>query len=233
LYRTLSTAGITAAVFAHESAGNPIKVITNAIRTIERRAMDALGTKYGELLKKPVDSIARAIGSLSVLGTATLRLLRQEKRRAARVDVHAVIDNTLETLSPFLVGRQIAVTKTFTNGSPYLRATEAAVESIITNLLNNSIAAVEQSHRRRQISVQTELNNGNVLIRVADSGPGIDGIALRDIWLPGETTKPNGTGLGLTIVRDATRDIGGDVDAVEHGELGGAEFTVSLPILGH
>lgn len=234
LYRTLSTAGITAAIFAHESAGNPIKVITNSIRTVERRATEALGSRYTELLKKPVDGIANAIASLSVLGTATLRLLQHEKRRASRVDIHDVINRAVDTLNPFLQARQITIKRTFCAGSPYLRATEAAVESIIANLLNNSIVALEQSLRNhREISIFTELNDSTAMIKIADNGPGIEGISLRDIWLPGETTRPNGTGLGLTIVRDATRDMGGSVEAVEHGPLGGAEFTITLPILGH
>ena len=42
----------------------------------------------------------------------------------------------------------------------------------------------------------------------------------------------SGTGLGLTIVRDAVRDLDGDVDAREHGDLGGAEIIVQVPILG-
>lgn len=65
-----------------------------------------------------------------------------------------------------------------------------------------------------------------------DNGPGIRGINVSDIWLPGETTYPNGTGLGLTIVRDTVQDLGGSVDAVGQGELGGAEIIIQLPILG-
>ena len=66
---------------------------------------------------------------------------------------------------------------------------------------------------------------------VSDNGPGIDGINKRDIWLPGRTTRKNGTGLGLTIVRDASEDLGGEVDAEQRGDLGGADIMVQLPIL--
>ena len=234
LYRTLSTAGITAATFAHESAGNAIKVITNSIRAIERRARNALGQAYADLLQKPVDGIANAIASLSVLGTATMRLLQHEKRRASRVDIHDVIIRTIETLDPFLKNTHIEVIPRFCSGSPYLRTTEAAIESIITNLLNNSVVALEESKKdSRKIVVSTHLDNGTAVIQVADNGPGIEGISVRDVWLPGETTRPNGTGLGLTIVRDTARDMGGNAEAIEHGSLGGAEFNVTLPILGY
>ena len=69
-------------------------------------------------------------------------------------------------------------------------------------------------------------------LRVLDNGPGIVGISKDDIWLPGETTRKNGTGLGLTIVRDTVSDLSGRVDAVERGEIGGAEIIVELPIIG-
>ena len=39
-------------------------------------------------------------------------------------------------------------------------------------------------------------------------------------------------GFGLTIVKDSVRDMGGKVRAIAHGELGGAEFVVELPISG-
>ena len=232
LYRTLSTAGITAATFAHESAGNPIKAITNSISTIGRRGQDALGKQYADVLQKPVDSIVRSIRSLAVLGNATLRLLQNEKRRVARVDVNQVIRNTLDTLEPFLASRRIKITPQLCEGEPYLRGTEASVESIVTNLVNNSVVALEQTRKSRQIEVSTVVDGGFVLIQVEDSGPGIHDIELKDIWLPGETTRANGTGLGLTIVRDATIDLAGNVDTKSTGRLGGASFTVTLPILG-
>ncbi len=233
LYRTLSTAGITSATFAHESAGNPIKVISRSASTLRRRGKKYAPNIYEEQLSKPVEAIAGATKSLSVLGDATLKLLDHEKRRAARVDIHEVIGHVLSTFRPFLVNAEIKVEKDLCEGSPYLRGSEAAIESIITNLLNNSVAAFERSNTRdRLINLATRLSNGSVIIRVMDSGPGIQGIEKRDIWLPGRTTRKNGTGLGLTIVRDTVKDLGGEVGASEHSELGGVEIVVTLPILG-
>ncbi len=233
LYRTLSTAGITAATFAHESSGNPIKVVKNSIAAIERRGRKELGDRYDNSLMGPVEVIKRSVNSLAVLGTATLRLIEHEKRRIGRVDINPVILEVLETFAPFFKGRDVVVQPKLYSGNPYLRGSKAALESIITNLLNNSLAALERAEAKvRLIEVHTEVERSFATIRVLDNGPGIDGIDKRDIWLPGETTQPNGTGLGLTIVRDAVRDLGGEVDAIEHGKLGGAEIWVRLPVLG-
>ena len=233
LYRTLSTAGITAATFAHESSGNPIKVISQSIDAIARRARNLLGETYSKSLLRPVDSIRRAVQSLSVLGAAILKLIDHEKRRVSRVNLHELVQGVLNTYDPFLQGRDVKTQIDLGVGMPYLRGSEAAIESIVTNLLNNCLAAFETGGTRdRIIRISTVVSRELWTLTVEDNGPGIQGIRKADIWLPGRTTRKNGTGLGLTIVRDAAKDLGGDVDAVEKGDLGGAVIMVKLPILG-
>jgi signal transduction histidine kinase len=168
-----------------------------------------------------------------VLGAATFKLLDHDKRRLSHVDLHSVIKDLIETFEPFTTGRDIKVVPHLSTGAPYLRGSKAAIESVFTNLINNSVTAFETSDTtNRQIHIRTEVLNGIFTLRVLDNGPGIVGINKNDIWLPGETTRRNGTGLGLTIVKDTVVDLGGDVDAVEHSELGGAEIIIKLPILG-
>ena len=232
LYRTLSTAGITAATFAHESSGNPIKVISQSVETIARRARK-LGETHSKSLSRPIDSIRRAVESLSVLGDAILKLVEHEKRRVSRVNLHELLTDVLNTYDPFLRGRDVEVQLEVGGGSPYLRGSEAAIESIVANLLNNCLAAFEaEGTRDRTVRISTVVSRDRWRLTVEDNGPGIQGIRRGEIWLPGRTTRKNGTGLGLTIVRDAAKDLGGDVEAVENGDLGGAVISVELPILG-
>ena len=233
LYRTLSTAGITATTFAHESSGHPIKVISQSIDAIGRRAAKLLGHAYAASLEPPVDGIRRAVRQLAVLGAAILDLVDHEKRRLSRVGLHDVVLHVIDSYRPFLVGRDVFVEVDLCAGEPYLRGSVAAVESIITNLLNNSLAAFEAgATQNRTIHVSTLVSMAQWRLTVADSGPGIHGIELAHIWLPGRTTRKNGTGLGLTIVRDSCQDLGGTVEATDRGKLGGAAITVVLPILG-
>ena len=233
LYRTLSTAGITATTFAHESSGHPIKVISQSIDAIARRATRMLGHAYTASLEPPVDGIRRAVRQLAVLGAAILDLVDHEKRRSSRVDLHDVILDVVDSYRPFLVGRDVSVEVDLCAGAPHLRGSVAAVESIITNLFNNCLAAFEAgATKNRTISVATLVSEANWALTVADSGPGIQGIEIAHIWLPGRTTRKNGTGLGLTIVRDSCQDLGGTVRATDRGELGGAVITIVLPVLG-
>ena len=233
LYRTLSTAGITAATFAHESSGNPLKVITQSISALKFRAQRKASEVYESDLREPIDSITQASESLGVLSAATLGLIEADKRRVGRISLHGVIRNVLSTFEPFFADRDVRVVPRLANGDPFLRGSEAAVESIITNFVNNSISAFEASSKlERELLIETAVVDSRWFLTVADNGPGIEDISLSDIWLPGHTRRPNGTGLGLTIVRDAVHDLGGQVSAQAHGALGGATFVVELPILG-
>ena len=234
LYRTLSTAGITAATFAHESTGNPIKVIETAAKSIDWRVRQAAPDRYEELFRDPIGSIQRSVAALNVLGAATLSLVDHAKRRVGRVDLHPVLADVGRALQPFLDGRGITLDYSPSPGEPYLRATEAAIESIVTNLINNCVWAFERTTTKdKRIYLTTELVADTFTMTVADNGPGIEGISLHDLWLPGNTTRTNGTGLGLAIVHDTVKDLGGTVSAKAHGRHGGAEFEISLPVLGY
>ncbi|MCX6000311.1 MAG: ATP-binding protein [Chloroflexi bacterium] len=103
----------------------------------------------------------------------------------------------------------------------------------MSNLLSNSLIAFEgKPPGERRIIIRTAMIDHQLELRVLDNGPGIQGIDKNDIWLPGQTTRPNGTGLGLAIVRDTVTDLAGKVDAIEKGELGGAELVIFLPVIG-
>ena len=234
LYRTLGTIGITAAVYAHETSGGPGKVISGNLKTLRRRlTLDVTRAAMRSRYEEPLLLMENAVRTLESYSSAALSLVQATKRRLARVDFHQVIRDVTKVLGPFLAARGIRVDLVLGDGQPYLRATEAAVEAVLVNLLNNSATALQETSGARKIELRTTWTSEAVDLQLADNGPGIRGIGLNDIWLAGETTTQGGTGLGLAIVRDTVADLGGAVSAVSRGEiLGGAEFHVILPIVG-
>jgi signal transduction histidine kinase len=242
LYRTLSTTGITAAVFAHESISNPLKIIGTSIGTIENRSKKYLKEDiYNEKLDKPIQRIKNSTNSLNTLSNVALSLINYEKRRKVKLNIHEVINSTIELFSSFIKDRDTQIKTEFTNQPIYFYGSEAALESVIVNLFNNSLVAFEgKILKQRIIIIRTEVveyykynAKQAVEIHVLDNGTGIQSIDINDIWLPGETTTKNGTGLGLTIVRDTIQDMGGKVAAIaKTEELDGAEIIITIPILG-
>lgn len=233
LYRTLSTAGITAATFAHESQGNPIKLIEMGVTALQARIPLLVKDPGRAKLLAPVRDIGLAVESLSFLTRATLSLVSTSKRKVGRVHLHRVITRVDAMFAPFLKGRGAEMVVKFGKGDPFLRGSEAAVESILTNLVNNSLKSFELAGtNRRVVFVETTTTESQAQLIVSDTGPGIRDLELEEIWLPGVTTNPEGTGLGLTIIRDTVRDLGGRASVEASGEHGGARFQISLPILG-
>ncbi|MGH3684201.1 MAG: sensor histidine kinase [Pseudonocardiaceae bacterium] len=105
--------------------------------------------------------------------------------------------------------------------------------TILGNLIDNAVDAavdgVEEGPPRVVVTVR--LDNGELLLRVADSGPGVDPACVPDMFRRGWTTKPSdgpvGHGLGLALVGQAVRRYGGSIDVERDG---GAVFTVRLPV---
>ncbi len=118
----------------------------------------------------------------------------------------------------------------------YVWCRRAAFEAIFTNLLTNSLQAFEARAKAgalphvRRIHIQTRASGGIAIIRLQDNGLGIEELALDEIWLPGKTTTDKGTGLGLAIVKDVIEELRGRIEADAHGELGGACFTITIPL---
>lgn len=233
LYRSLATAGTTAAVFAHES-GKPVTLIEKAAKRIESQGKKILGEQYIKTFDPPVGMLYKAANSLKSFAKFPLHLLKRAKRRSSTVDVHAVIDGVIELFQPFLEEAKVDVKTVLTDGRPLVRGSIALLEAILVNLMTNAINAFNTRGapcEKRQIIICTELTATHLELRFLDNGLGVKGLELDEIWLPGRTSTPEGTGLGLTIVKDSVADLGGEIWAIANGDLGGAEFMVNLPIM--
>jgi two-component system C4-dicarboxylate transport sensor histidine kinase DctB len=107
---------------------------------------------------------------------------------------------------------------------------EAAMASVLINLMRNAIDAV-QGAPQRMLRVRARANGGRVILTVTDTGPGIRADILPRLFEPFVSSKPAGAGLGLGLVISAqlVRSIGGTLQASNCDE-GGARFTIDLPM---
>jgi sensor histidine kinase regulating citrate/malate metabolism len=108
--------------------------------------------------------------------------------------------------------------------------------TIVGNLLDNAIDAAASGEAPRRVSVAASVapagpGTGELVIRVADTGPGLDPDDVDRAFSRGWSTKPAGSlggrGLGLALVGQAVRRNGGSVDVTRDG---GAVFTVRLQL---
>jgi two-component system NtrC family sensor kinase len=100
-------------------------------------------------------------------------------------------------------------------------------------LLNLALNAVDAIGNEGEIRIAAQRDGAEVAIVVEDSGPGEPEELRRRIFEPFFTTKPakSGTGLGLAVCDHIVTSARGAI-RVDRGELGGARFTVTLPMAG-
>jgi nitrogen fixation/metabolism regulation signal transduction histidine kinase len=107
---------------------------------------------------------------------------------------------------------------------PVAYAATDLVKGVLNNLLQN---AAEAAGAPGQVLIVTTAGNGQVVIEVHDSGPGIGGETSATLFEPTITFKKKGMGLGLSIAKKNAILSNGDI-ALVPGELGGAAFRVTL-----
>jgi signal transduction histidine kinase len=237
LYRTLGTVGTTTAAFAHQ-AKSPLAQIQSSAATLQEALADTPDLFQLQTMGELAAGIQRDAESLLAFAKVTLGLLQHEKRRRGIVSIHGSIGDVVTLLKPYIDLRSVTVEQEFLAEEEMVLASRAALECILANLLINSMKAFESSppgERRILIRTRNIQEHGGkeqvfLELGVLDNGPGINGISIEDIWLPGKTTTTGGTGLGLTIVKDVVTEMGGKVAAVSNGELGGAELVITIPV---
>lgn len=105
------------------------------------------------------------------------------------------------------------------------------LQQVVLNLIINALDAVSDADmKKREVSVSTARAGGHAEIRIADTGSGIAVGDLAKIFNPFFTTKPQGMGMGLAIVKTIVEAHRGTI-AAENQPSGGALFTIRLPII--
>jgi signal transduction histidine kinase len=112
-----------------------------------------------------------------------------------------------------------------------LQADPAQLEMVLLNLVKNAREAMNSSNsgsREPRITLRAGSDaKGRVFIEVEDNGPGIPPELVEEIFIPFFTTKPTGTGVGLSISRQIMQLHGGDL-RVSPAQGGGARFVLEF-----
>ena len=142
------------------------------------------------------------------------------------VEPHKIFNSTLDLLSNEFVKRRVQLDKQYQAGGTRLHGDPDQLRQVILNLILNALEAIGQEGK---ILVKTSQENGWFTLEVADTGPGIDPKILPKIFEPFTTTKPEGNGLGLSIVHSIVREHRGTISAQNH-LCQGTTFIVRIPV---
>lgn len=236
----LSTIGVLSAGMAHE-INNPASFVAINIQTLEENMHvieDALGNDTNveriDLAKKFITNVPEILQEMKsgmtrirtiVNGLKTYSHMSHEKREW--FEIERCIDSALK-LCENRLKYQISVIKDFKN-SRKVYGDSNQIAQVFINLFTNAADAIEEHSKEGKLFITTEWNNGKVIVKVRDTGPGIPDSKMEKICMPFFTTKPvgKGTGLGLSISSNIINDHKGELLIGNHPE-GGAVFTIIL-----
>ena len=150
----------------------------------------------------------------------------------APLDIRGVIESALETIRHAAMAKDIAVNVESPADALPVIGDEHRLQQVIWNLLANS---VKYTPREGAITISLTRERGRAVVRVTDTGNGIEPSFLPHVFEPfrqgaSDTTMRSGLGLGLAIVRRLVDLHGGRIIAESDGIGRGSTFTVSLPI---
>ena len=216
----LSSLGEMAAGISHEIR-NPLGIIRSS----------------AELLKKKItkidpqnifaDIIVEEASRLNRIITDFFNYAKPRNPNMALCRVEEILDKNITFLEAQNKEQGYLIKKNFQNHLPEIMADSAMLYQSFLNILINAMQSMPEGGR---ILVEISSNDHGVTVYFDDEGQGIPSENLDKIWDPFFTTKEQGTGLGLGIVKNIVESHGGSIQIVNR-PVRGARVTVELPLL--
>jgi two-component system, sporulation sensor kinase E len=219
----LSALTLLAAGVAHE-IGNPLNSLTIHLQLMERR-LRKLPAEYRGDLDESVRVAKDEIRRLDFIVSQFLRALRPAPLQTERADVNELVEESVSFLAAEVADRDILVELELAKNLPALELDRDQMKQAFYNIIRNSSQAMRSGGILR---IFTGLEPDYVAVAFTDTGGGIDPDAMSKVFNPYFTTKENGSGLGLLIVRRIVREHGGDIEL--RSDTGrGLTVTIRLP----
>lgn len=194
--KRLASIGEMASRIAHEIK-NPLSKIKLGIDLLKKSLQDLDG---GTL--QMLDAVQDGVKNLNRIALELLNYAKPSPLSFRSLDIHGIIDASLDDLADQLRGANIRVNKRYHKGSAVLRVDGVKLKEVFLNLTGNAIEAMPDGGNLTVKTGWFEQGGKRLMgITLSDTGQGILSENLEKVFAPFFTTKPSGTGLGLSIVK--------------------------------
>ena len=221
-----ATAGQLSASIAHE-LNQPLGAILNNVEAA------ALMIKSPSLNLEEIETILDDIRRDDNRASEVIKRLRRLLTRGAfdpqDVDLNEVVREVLQIVSAQAAARDVRLDSKLAPQRLRVNGDRVQLQQVILNLLVNGIDAIaEMPNGVREITCRSWASDGQALVSIRDTGPGIPSDRLERLFEPFFTTKQDGMGMGLSISHAIVEAHGGKISAESRSS--GAVFHVSLPL---
>lgn len=228
----LAAVSMTARKLAHE-INNPLGIISNYLTSM------SLKLPKDNDIQEELEIIGEEINRISSMVNQMDNFSQAAFTRFETIDVNAVIKDIIHIVKVSLFAAAgLKITFLPDAMLPEIKTSRDAIKQIMINLLKNSSEAMEEGG---SVEVMTRLapapsdagrteKAGGIEIIVSDTGPGLPEAIKAKLFQPFFTTKKTGhSGLGLSIVDKAVKDLGGSIQCTSKADEG-TSFIISLPL---
>lgn len=242
IYRAerLAAVGDLAAGVAHD-VRNPLNTIGLTLGHLREHFAPEPGERREDYLRY-LDDVRAELDRLEELVANFLSLARPDRGESESTDLGSLVREALRLFEKESQAKGVRVETRIAEIDPLL-VNPRQIRRALANVLINALKAMDEGEGRLVVSVFGRSSGRatgrpagaedrglqeEVVLRVADSGHGIDEEDLERIFLPYYSTRPDGTGLGLPVARAAVEANGGRIE-VRSRRGAGTEVDIVLP----
>jgi two-component system NtrC family sensor kinase len=216
----LADIGILASGVAHE-INNPLAIIRGNTELLQ------MAIPPDDSSREEVDTIAQQVVRMERIVGGLLQFARQERKRLGRVDINQVLAEILRQVGHQVSLERITVRQELVPSLPEVQGDEEQLRQVFTNLILNAIQSMPEGGT---LTVTTEpADDERLRVEVRDTGRGIPPADLEKIFNPFFTTRPEGTGLGLSVSYGFVKEHRGTIEVTSRVDSG-TTFRVLLPV---
>ena len=220
----LAALGTLASSVTHEIK-NPLASVKIFCQLVSLKYEDSkFRDKFNNIVPNEIERIENIVDQL-------LNFAKSSTLEYNKLNVNSIIDNLLDLIQYEAYKYNINISKQFEVDIPLIMADQEQLKQVFMNIILNAIQAMPNGGN---LDIWTDSNvikgTEYVSIIVKDTGVGISEEFMGKVFEPFNTTKPNGTGLGLTIVHRIIKDHNGKIEI--NSELNkGTTVAVYIPVI--
>lgn len=176
--------------------------------------------KISAMLIEQIDTLSHIAGEFSAFA-------KMPKANLEKLNIADIVYSTVELFKE--TERVKLIFKNKLEQPVYISADKDQSARVFTNLIKNAIQAIP-ADREGEVMVSIYLNNKAVVVKVKDNGQGIAPEAIDKIFIPNFSTKTEGMGMGLAMVKNIVESVDGKIwfETTQHT---GTAFYVSFNIV--
>jgi len=216
----LAALGRMAATVAHEIK-NPLSAIKSIAQVM--REDEGLKSEYERDLSLIIGETDRLSQSITQL----LSFARRESPAAEPLSVAELVQASVDLFRANAREHGIEINYNISTDATLSGKSVSALRDALSNLLLNALQATPSGG---EVRLSASTSDGELLVNVQDSGPGVPPELREQIWEPFFTTRQRGTGLGLAIVRKRVQEVGGSASLGAPRNGHGALFHIRIPV---